>query len=128
MPPLPHFGSFGFVEFGFGVSRRSLATLSLRLTSLENISWWRVQPFHGASSSTAEADCIRDSGNEISNRDANGREVELFQIGGFLFYAFAIGVFARELIPAETAGGARSRGVEIVNQNPALYATSAGCG
>ena len=28
LPPLPHFGSFGFVEFGFGMSRRSLAVLS----------------------------------------------------------------------------------------------------
>ena len=95
---------------------------------MKDDSWWRVLSLFGAASSTAEADCIRDSGNEISNRDANGREVEFFQIGGFLFYAFAIGVFARELIPAETAGGARPRGVEIVNQNPALYATSAGNG
>ena len=119
MPPLPHFGSFGFVEFGFGVSRRSLATLSLSLTSLENISWRRVQSLFGAASS-AETYCIRDSGNEICERDANGREVELFQIGGFLFYAFAIGVFARELVPAEAAGCTHSHLIEIEYKYPAF--------
>ena len=97
--------------------------LSRRLTSLKDDSWWRVLSLFGAASSTAEADCIRDSGDEICDGDSNGREVEFFEVGGFLFYAFAIGVFARELIPTETASCAHSRGVEVVNQNSAFDAS-----
>ena len=83
----------------------------------------RVQSFfYGVAASAADAYPVHEASDEVGDRDADGREIQFFEVGGFLLHRLAIGVFARELIPAKAARCARTRGVEVVDEYPAVDA------